>query len=337
LASAAGAIRLSQKSTLSSFVISLDLELFWGVAHSRTVANYRNNIEGEWDAIPRILALFRQYGIQATWATVGMAMCRNYHQWREVRPSVLPRYARTQYSTYLLDPIVREYPRLFFARPLVEEILATPGQELATHTYSHFYCGEEGATPEQFAADLACAQAIASEMGEQCRSLVFPRNQVLGAFLGVLKGNGVQVYRGNQDHWLYRTGDLLPSKAVGRVARFADSWLPISGHCTAFVEKTNGLVNVPASLFLRPWSPRLASLDSLRIARMKRAMTMAARTGGICHVWWHPHNFGINTDANLATLEVLLQHYRTLQQQYGMLSERMGDFSLPVQREAACV
>jgi peptidoglycan/xylan/chitin deacetylase (PgdA/CDA1 family) len=320
---------------VSSFVISLDLELYWGVAHSRTVADYRDNIEGEWNAIPRMLALFRQYNIRATWATVGMAMCREYSQWREIRPSVFPGYVHPQYSTYLLDEIVRKYPRLFFARPLVEQILVTPGQELATHTYSHFYCGEEGATPEQFDADLTCASAIASDLGAQCRSLVFPRNQIPLAFLDVLTRNGIQVYRGNQNHWLYRTGDVLPSGLAGRAVRFADNWLPLSGDSTASAETIDGLVNVPASLFLRPWSRRLAGLEFLRIARVKQAMTTAARTGGICHIWWHPHNFGVNTEINLAVLEMLLQHYRSLRDRYGMLSAHMGDYVPLCQTEAA--
>src|SRR3989344_618887 len=235
---------------MSSLVISLDFELFWGVADSRTVAGYRNNVEGEWNAIPRMLALFRQYGVRATWAAVGMLMCRNHAQWREIRQTVLPGYLRQCCSTYSLDSVVRENPRLFFARKLVEQILETPGQELATHTYSHFYCGEEGATPEQFAADLMCAQAIASDMGARCRSLVFPRNQIRKEFVAELAKVGIQVYRGNPDHWLYRDGHFIPGGIAGRAVRLADTWLPLSGMNTAHVEATDGLVNVPASLFL---------------------------------------------------------------------------------------
>lgn len=306
-------------------IISLDFELFWGVADSRTVAGYRDNIEGEWSAIPRILALFRRYGVRATWATVGMLMCRDYAQWRELRPSVLPGYLRRSCSPYSLDAVVREYPRLFFARPLVEQILATPGQELATHTYSHFYCGEEGATPEQFSADLACAQIIASDMGANCRSLVFPRNQVREEFVAVLPKAGIEVYRRNPDHWLYRNGHYVPGGMAGRMVRLADAWLPLTGTHVAHVTIANGLVSVPASLFLRPWPRRLAGLEFLRIARLKQAMTAAARCGGICHLWWHPHNFGVNTEQNLAVLESLLQHFVVLQDRHGMRSVQMGE------------
>ena len=57
---------------------------------------------------------------------------------------------------------------------------------------------------------------------------------------------------------------------------------------------------------------------------MKHAMTTAARQGGICHLWWHPHNFGVNVEQNMAVLESLLRHYCILQGQYGMRSLTMA-------------
>ena len=45
-------------------------------------------------------------------------------------------------------------PSFFFTPELVEQIQATDGQELASHIYSHFYCGEEGVSVVQFAVDL---------------------------------------------------------------------------------------------------------------------------------------------------------------------------------------
>lgn len=318
---------------MSQFVVSLDFELFWGVSHSQTVASYGRNVQGEWEAVPRLLALFRRYGIKVSWATVGMAMCRNYREWRDIRPSVLPGYLRKQISPYTLDNLVREHPNLFFARPLVEQILATPGQELATHTYSHFYCNEPGATPEQFAADLVCARAKAAEFGVHCRSLVLPRNQIVEKFLSILPDAGIQVYRGNANHWLYRNGDIVPGGIAGRAVRFADGFLPLSGHCDGRVERSGDLLNLPASLFLYPWSERQSALAPIRLFRLKRCMTAAARAGSICHLWWHPHNFGVNTDRNLALLESLLQHYRMLADQYGMQTSCMGDFATSADSE----
>lgn len=312
---------------LSRLVISLDFELFWGVSESRTIKNYGNSIEGVWEAVPGMLALFRKYDIRATWATVGMLMCRDYAQWRAIRPTTQPNYHRLECSTYALDAEVKENSKLFFARPLVEEILGTQGQELASHTYSHFFCGEDGVTPLQFAADLACANEIASEMGIIFQSVVFPRNQVKQEFLEELPKAGIQVYRGNPDHWLYRDGHFTPSGLAGRAVRFADTWIPITGDHVADVMPIDGLTNVPASLFLRPWSHRFSSLEALRLHRVKGAMSAAARTGRVCHIWWHPHNFGVHLEKNLVALQSVLEHYLNLKDAYGMLSANMGDFA----------
>lgn len=310
-----------------ALVISLDFELFWGVAASRSIRQYGAHVEGEWRAIPAMLEVFRRHGIKATWATVGMLMCRDHAQWRSLRPRILPGYARPECSTYALDEAVRNHPRLFFARGLVQRIGDCPGQELASHTYSHFYCGEEGATPEQFAADLECANEIGREMHLKYSSLVFPRNQLAPAYLGALSAAGISVYRGNPRHWLYRRGHQAPAGMAGRTLRFADSWLPLSGSAVVRPEISNGLVDVHASHFLRPWSPRLDLLEPLRMQRLKQGMTRAAQSGSVFHLWWHPHNFGLHTDRNIAVLERLLEHYRTLRDRYGMQSMSMGEFA----------
>jgi peptidoglycan/xylan/chitin deacetylase (PgdA/CDA1 family) len=297
------------------------------VADSRTIDGYGKNVDGERQAIPRLLEIFRKYGVKATWATVGMIMCKDYLHWRDLRPSALPSYRKTRCSTYSFDADVREYPRLFFARPLVEQILSSPGQELATHTYSHFYCAEPGATLPQFEADLSAAVVVASTMGVTYKSIVFPRNQVLDDFLPAVKRAGIKVYRGNPRHPLYREGHTTPCGVAGRAVRFADSWLPLTGARVSVAENHQELVNVPASFFLRPCSPRFAALEPLRLHRIKAAMTRAAETNGICHIWWHPHNFGTNTDENIHALDQILQHYRWLRDGYGMNSSRMADFA----------
>jgi hypothetical protein len=57
-------------------------------------------------------------------------------------------------------------------------------------------------------------------------------------------------------------------------------------------------------------------------------MTVAARQGKVFHLWWHPHNFGLHTDENLAFLERILEHYAKLRHEYGFESAAMGDWVL---------
>jgi peptidoglycan/xylan/chitin deacetylase (PgdA/CDA1 family) len=312
---------------MAALVISLDFELFWGVTDCADPLRYGRNVEGEWRAVPAMLELFSRYGIKATWATVGMAMCRDWNEWNAIRPAQLPGYRDPGLSNYRYGELARQHPRLFFARPLVQRILDTPGQELASHTYSHFYCNADGASSEEFAADMACARDIAAQFGVTLRSLVFPRNQMNIACLRRLPELGIQVVRGNRRHWLYRDGDQVPGGALGRAVRFADCWLAMLPSSTRGRRLENGLVDVPASLFLRPWSSRLARLETLRVARLCAAMSAAAKSDGVFHLWWHPHNFGLHCERNLALLETLLQHHARLRDEHGMVSMSMKGFA----------
>lgn len=311
---------------MSAFVISLDFELFWGVAESKTIENYGANVEGVQQAIPAMLALFAKYNVRATWATVGMLMCKDYQQWSDIVPAVMPTYTRDTSSTYSVAHLAKAFPKLFFARSLVEQIQATEGQELASHSYSHFYCSDARTTVEQFVADLDCTKIIFDDCGiEQPTSFVFPRNQSQDDYVNALSQAGFTAYRGNQDHWLYHGGSVVPYGIGGRMLRLADSYLPITGHHVAPVSPSDKqLINIPASRFLRPVSGN-ALINTMQLQHLKQGMLAAAKTDGVFHLWWHPHNFGQNTEANLKNLEQLLMYYQTLNQKYGLYSMSMKE------------
>jgi hypothetical protein len=102
-----------------------------------------------------------------------------------------------------------------------------------------------------------------------------------------------------------------------------DSYLPIGGahgHEPAFVD---GMVNVPASRFLRPVG-KSAVLERLRLRRITSAMETAARRRKIFHLWWHPHNFGVDLQENLTFLRGILDCFRALQERYSMRSMTMA-------------
>lgn len=315
-----------------SFVISLDLELMWGVRDKRTVADYGDSVLGERRAIPGMLKLFAAHGVRATWATVGMVFARDKASLLARAPARRPAYEDPRLSPYeaaekeigdgeAVDP-------LHFGHDLVTQIAAVEGQEVGTHTFSHFYCLEPGQTLEAFEADLAAAIAIAGDNGLNLRSLVFPRNQMTADHIEVARRQGIDCYRGNPGSFAYRSRNGAGNSAIVRAARLIDSVLPIDGHHSYRLEVVEeGPFNIPASRFLRPYTPRAPAYFALHLKRVRDEMTRAARAGEMYHLWWHPHNFGRNTDANLAGLERLLDHFQTLRETHGMTSANMGDLA----------
>lgn len=313
-----------------AFTISIDFELYWGVRDTRSLDAYRQNLEGARQAIPRMLGLFEQHRIHATWAVVGFLFCHDRAEALAAAPRERPAYANRALCPYrYLEQTPDLAERYHFAPALIDLIAATPQQEIATHTYSHYYCREAGQTAATFSADLAAAMRIAATRGLTPRSLVFPRNQWHPDYLTILAEHGITAYRGNEHGWLYAATGHVGQNAVRRMGRLLDSYLNLSGHHTYTLESCTGTppFNFPASRFLRPHDQRLAWLDGLRLRRIKRAMRHAAKHREIFHLWWHPHNFGVDTDQNMRFLEQVIDEFERLRRDDGMRSLGMAELA----------
>lgn len=313
-----------------TFTISIDFELYWGVRDTRSLDEVHDRLDGARAAIPRMLHLFEQHRIHATWATVGFLFCGDRDGALSAAPSVKPGYKNSALCPYrYLERSADLEARYHFAPELVALIAATPGQEIASHTFSHYYCREAGQTAATFDADIAAAVRAAASRGIVLRSLVFPRNQWNPDYLEVLAEHGITAYRGNERGWLYAATGRVGQNAVRRMGRLLDSYANLSGHHTYALESCIGRrpLNFPASRFLRPYNRRLAWLDGLRLRRITQAMRHAARRHEVFHLWWHPHNFGADTDQNMRFLERVLEEFAHLQQQGRMRSLGMAELA----------
>ena len=314
------------------FTVSLDFELYWGMRDVVSEEGYRSHLEGTPEAVERMLVLFAKYGIHVTWATVGFLFFDDAFELKAHLPEKLPDYEHKQYDLYdyLLEQETLHTP-YHFAPDLIEKIVDTPHQELATHTFSHYYCLESGQDAESFRVDIAQACKVAkAKTGTAITSLVFPRNQKNEAYLPILAENGINAYRGNEKHWIYDESNWEERKPLRRALKLVDTYLNISGHHTVPLHKLqcyNGVVDIPASRFLRPYSRKLAFLDFMKLQRIKKSMTRAAKRGEIYHLWWHPHNFGADVVRNIAFLEKIAQHYVLLHERYNMQSLHMQEIA----------
>ncbi len=311
------------------FVISLDFELMWGVIESRSIEAYGKNILGVHQVIPRLLDIFNKYSIKGTFSTVGFLFFEDKKTLLEFAPQHIPAYRYEKLSPYngYMDKVgqnTAEDP-YHFAPHLVKQIMEQPHHEMGTHTFSHYFCLEEGQTIDQFREDIRAAQKAASLYNITLTSLIFPRNQFNAAYLEVCKEEGLLCYRGNPVSWLYKERINAAENRWRRALRLVDAYINISGHhCHADESMKAALpINIPGSRFLRPYSHKLKMFDWLRLRRIKKAMEHAAKTNGLFHLWWHPHNFGVNQDENFAFLEKILQHYQNLHEKYGFQSYTM--------------
>jgi peptidoglycan/xylan/chitin deacetylase (PgdA/CDA1 family) len=311
-----------------AFVVSFDFELHWGVRdHMRPDGPYLQNLLGSRVVIPRLLKLFESHEIAATWAIVGFLFASSRKDLARFRPAVLPAYRDPALDPYA-EPTgnTEQEDPLHYAASVVEQIRQSPGQEIATHTFSHYYCLEPGQTLEAFKADLRSAVGIAAERGLELRSIVFPRNQVNPAYAGALVEAGIRCYRGSEHGWMYRAIPQSQRIPALRAARLADSYFGLPGRQIvnwADVPEADGLCNVRGSRFLRPYQARWGALEKLRLRRITAEMKMAAENHGIYHLWLHPHNLGVNIEGNLEFFEEILQAFASCRKRFGMRSLSM--------------
>ena len=313
-----------------ALVISLDFELHWGVRDKCAPDGpYRENLLGARKAIPLILDLFEEFGVAATWATVGFLFAKSRREREEFSPAVRPQYVDKRLDPYA-EPTgeSEDDDPLHYAAGLIAQIASRPKQEIATHTFSHYYCQEPGETQEAFAADLFSAVAIAQRQGIDVRSIVFPRNQFRAGYESVLKEVGVICYRGNEPHWMYQPRPRSRETLAVRGPRLLDHYVSLSGSNVVPWEEIlqpNGLCDVRSSMFLRPYSEQRKRWESLRLRRIADGIRAAAEQRGIFHLWWHPHNFGVNTNENVDFLRKVLEVFSRCRQTHGMRSLSMID------------
>ena len=295
------------------FTISLDFELFWGVRDHRTLENYGENIRNVHNVVPRLLELFTKYNIHCTWATVGFLFCKDKNELLNYLPAILPDYKQKEYDPY---PYLEqnELENIYhFAPTLIEQIKKTPGQEIGTHTFCHFYTLEKNTTVEQFQSDLRSAKKISNEKGIAINSIVFPRNQYSQAHVDVCLQEGIKIYRGNELSGVYKPISRENENSFRRAIRLGDAYVNVTGHHCHPLPAKGGIINIPASRFLRPYNPKFKMFDGLKYDRIKAGIKFAAKHGLIYQLWWHPHNFGKHMDENFSFLEKVFKVYQQLE------------------------
>jgi peptidoglycan/xylan/chitin deacetylase (PgdA/CDA1 family) len=321
-------------------IISLDFELYWGLLGIIPLEKYEHNILGGRSIIPRLLNLFKKYQIHPTWAIIGFLFFDSRQELLEALPGKRPDYFNRRLCPYNHIAEIGENEQkdpIHYAPSLINMIIHKNNMEIASHTFSHYYPLESGQNIDSFKKDLEAALKVASNYGLTLQSLVFPGNQINKDYLTILKELGIKAYRGNESSWFYQMRCNKDETMLRRGLRLLDAYVNISGH-NAYdqnIIRQQFPFNLASSRFLRPYSKKLARFEPLRLARILADLTYAAQNGLVYHLWWHPHNFGINQEENLKFLESILEHFIKMKNFYGMQSLTMNELSSILLYESA--
>jgi len=283
-----------------TFVISIDTELAWGLAHRRDGSDgHRFDLERE--VIPQILDLFTRYRISATWAVVGHLFLDRCQPGPDGRPHpevIPPDYAWLDGGWFDVDPCSSlDQAPFYYGRDIVEEVAACPvPQEIASHAFSHVIADDPGCSEEVLASELAASRAAAEAHGIELRSFVYPRNAI--AHLGTLRGAGFANYRG------HRPAPFAGVPAWRRRATvLADRLVPLAGSAVQPLPGPEGLWNIPQTYLFAPVTSRRRTPVGLWCRQPLARLRQAVRQRSLFHLWFHPYNVTAAPERSLAALE----------------------------------
>ncbi len=270
--------------TQPTVVISLDLELSWGIFD----LGFDNDVVemARWThdiGAPRLLNHLAGNGLSATWAAVGAMMRPSLPDVSGLPDVTFPHFSKPWFSYVPKDGNELTHPEWFGAR-LVELIRsAKPEQEIGFHSFSHVPFGWSGMTRERAAAEYRLCAQTARELGIPTTSFVFPRNSV--AYLPELRAAGFTSFR---------DADELPvqfaSKKLTSLGMILADFVGLSP-CMVEPSLKEGIVSIPGSLLIRyaaGWRKYIP--DSSRLRRLRKGLERVRRNGGVFHVWLHPEN-----------------------------------------------
>lgn len=261
-----------------AFCVSIDLELAWGVADHLTPADVRRCVELEGPICERLLALFEQYRISATWAIVGRLL--------EKRTDCVAAEAAAWFAPEIVASIAKAKCR----------------QEIGSHSFEHIYFTD--AAEPALRADLERARAVHRKHGYDFQSFVFPRNRV--ARTDLLAAAGVKIYRSTDAGLHMRFAEV--NKHLRRLANLVDKVVPFAPPVVRPVLREHGIVELPSSMLFMGRNGMRKLIHPRALQRKARlGMERAHREKAIFHLWVHPSNFYFAMDSQFRTFEAMLK------------------------------
>jgi peptidoglycan/xylan/chitin deacetylase (PgdA/CDA1 family) len=307
------------------FTISLDFELIWGTLDLFGTRGFDRAVRAERDLVPRLLDLFVEFRVPATWCVLGhlfLAGCRAVDGIKH--PEIVrPRHAWHPHDWFEHDPCgTEETHPLFYGRSLIERIRACPvPQEIGCHSFSHVILGDPGCSAATAESEVAECVRLAHDMGIELRSFAFPRNSV--GHLEVLRRHGFRVFRGPEPArlsarpWNNALKRLSHLWAVLRAAE-PPTVLP--------VRSASGLWDVPGSMIYFPMHGFRRHIPlGLRVKRAVKGLEAAARARRVFHLWFHPTNLADQPDRMFAGLRAILEHAARLTDRGDLCVLPMGE------------
>ncbi len=286
----------SYKDRTGYFLFSLDTELAWGYFDHFHSQMFSIDGQRERRSIKRLLDIFDEFNIAATWAVVGHLF---YEQCKDCEICPVLDW-KGEYRSF--EEVYRTNHPLWYGADVIEMIRSRgSGHEMAFHGYTHRQFDKLSKDEARF--EIQEWMRLAKRKSIVPQTVIFPQGKI--GHLDLFQEAGFVCYRGKEVMHPALSIPLL-GKALNRI-NLALPILTPQGY--EIKVDSNGLVNLPSSQWLFRADQRIDSilaslnLNNLRLEATVKGIKKAAEEKKVIHLWAHPFEF--RTEKNFEKLRYL--------------------------------
>jgi len=306
----------------SQFILSFDCEGKWGMASDPSMVD--THIIGDsslqW-AYQQIFESLKSFNIPASFGVVGLfAQDLSAFEAFDATHGSNPAYEswfqnpKTAFSTGSMDG--------WFYPTLIEDIKRFKIHEVSSHSYTHLPFHNEFVTRETVENELLTMNQFMQTKDVSLQTMIYPRNQV--AHTDLLPIFGISGYRDSND------SDSAYGSKIRTLVNEFNIFSKSSAH-----SQYEAPVKISAGYFLN-WQngPRLIIPPTITVRRFNHLLDHAEKTGGVVHMWLHPHNL-ITGKNQVQLFNRVLQSVAQRQSQGSLSVLTMGQYCRQISTDSA--
>ena len=278
----------------ASFVISIDLELAWGVWDKLNSTNVQKIIDTERLVCDNLLNIFDDNEMPVTWAVVAALLDNKNKMMGNLNQ------------------------KAWYAPDILDNILNSKTKHLvASHSYAHKEFNT--CSNEEINEDFEKSIFFLKSFNINTDVFIFPRNNVF--HLDVLKKFNFKTYRSIDKSWYKKVYKY--NKFLGKISNLIDKVIPIKTNSVSPLIDQFGLTEIPTSILLISKNGiRTIVTNFSMFKKIKDGIDLAISKNECFHIWFHPSNFYYQTNKQFDLLKKIID-YVNLKREQGLIEIKL--------------
>ena len=278
----------------ASFVLSIDLELAWGVWDKLNSTNVQKIIDTERLVCENLLNIFDDNEMPVTWAVVAALLDNKNKMMGNLNQ------------------------KAWYAPDILDNILNSKTKHLiASHSYAHKEFNT--CSNEEIIEDFEKSIFFLKSFNINTDVFIFPRNNVF--HLDVLKKFNFKTYRSIDQSWSKKVYKY--NKLLGKISNLIDKVIPIKTNSVSPLIDKFGLTEVPTSILLISKNGiRSIVTNYSMFKKIKDGIDLAISQNECFHIWFHPSNFYYQTNKQFDLLKKII-NYVNLKREQGLIEVKL--------------